>query len=112
MKYKREYMIGGAKKDTSVDDYISAYIAENGKRIEVKHGFSNWSNKWYEVSGFYFESLKDAKEYCEKNFETVIVWNDGAREAFRYANKEEAENALHKFLKAYPSKVVGYVRQV
>lgn len=48
----------------NADDYIAAYIAENGKRIECMHGFTNWSDRWYEVDGNYFETLKDAKAYC------------------------------------------------
>ena len=65
MKYRKEWAIGGEKKDEVVDDYITAYIAENGMRIECKHGFSNWSDTWYIVNGYCFNTLKEAKQFIE-----------------------------------------------
>lgn len=63
MKFRKEYAYGGDKK-ADEDDYVKAYIAENGKRIEAKWGPLSDSYKHYEVDGKWFERLKDAKEYC------------------------------------------------
>ena len=63
MKFKKVWQLGGEKKLDTLDDYIAAYGAENGKRIECMHGFSNWSLTWYEVDGLCFDTLKDAKAY-------------------------------------------------
>lgn len=65
MKFNKEWMLGGNKRNEEVDDYISAYISDTGVRIECQHGFTNWSDKWYEVNGQYFENLKEAKNYVE-----------------------------------------------
>lgn len=64
MKFTKEWMLGGSTKNEELDDYISAYIADNGMRIECGYGFSNFSNRWYEVNGLYFSTLKEAKQYC------------------------------------------------
>ena len=66
MRFKKEWMLGGDSKNTELDDYIAAYIAENGTRIEVQHGFTNWSDRWYEVNGECFYTLKEAKAACER----------------------------------------------
>lgn len=58
-------MVGGNKKNALVDDYISEYVAENGRVIACKHGFTNWSERWYEVDSLCFDTLKEAKAYCE-----------------------------------------------
>lgn len=63
MKFKKVYMLGGDKKLEGLDDYITAYVAENGKRIECMHGWTNWSFAWYEVDGKCFDTLKEAKAY-------------------------------------------------
>lgn len=64
MKFQKWWFLGGEKKNEDMDDYIEKYIAENGMEIQCGHGFNNWNNKWYEVDGKYFSTLKEAKEYC------------------------------------------------
>ena len=71
MKYKRVWFFGGDKRlepdgyVPSEDDFVTAYIAENGKRIECRYGFYSIS-RWYEVDGKQFYTLKEAKGYIEK----------------------------------------------
>lgn len=68
MKYKKEWFFGGDKKDEDapgVGDYVSAYVAENGERIEVC--YSTNSSKYYTTCGDVFYSLKDAKDYLESH---------------------------------------------
>lgn len=67
MKYKKEWLVGGSKKADSTD-VVSAYICENGKRIEVRD-IINTNTKFYEVEfngkPFACNTLKDAKALCE-----------------------------------------------
>ena len=53
MKYRRVWFFGGDKKENDIDDYITSYVAENGKVIEVKHAFKS------------FFTLKEAKAFVE-----------------------------------------------
>ena len=62
MKYKKEYCYGGEKRD-GADDFVTAYIAENGKRIEVE--FVGNSRIGYAVDGKGYYKLKDAKNAAE-----------------------------------------------
>ena len=64
MKFKREWFFGGEKKDTEMEDWVSAYVREDGLRIEVKYAFGNNHDRWYEVGGRWFSTLKAAKAYC------------------------------------------------
>ena len=71
MKYKRYYFFGGEKKDKDAsEDWVDHYIAENGKRINCCYGFYV-TDKWYEVDGRTFSTLKEAKEYCEAKELTI-----------------------------------------
>ncbi len=65
MKFSKEWMLGGNKRNEELDDYISAYVSDTGIRIECQHGFYNWNEKWYEIDGHHFEKLKDAKKFVE-----------------------------------------------
>ena len=65
MKYRRVWFFGGDKKENDIDDYITSYVAENGKVMAVKHSFMCWSTRWYEVEGKSFFTLKDAKAFVE-----------------------------------------------
>ncbi len=65
MKYKRYYFFGGEKRDQeSNEDWVDHYIAENGMKIECKYGFYA-TDKWYEVNGKTFGTLREAKDFCE-----------------------------------------------
>lgn len=66
MKYKKQYFLGGDARDkeTPDDDWVCAYIAENGKRIEVGYGLLS-TFKYYTVDGQSFTYLKEAKQFCE-----------------------------------------------
>ena len=63
MKFKKVWFFGRETKDTTIDDYITRYIADNGKVIECQYGFTNASSRWYEADGKSFDTLKEAKEY-------------------------------------------------
>lgn len=65
MKFKAVWFFGGNKKDPELDDYIDKYVAENGVEIDCCHGFTNWSNRWYEVGEHSFLSLAEAKRAVE-----------------------------------------------
>lgn len=64
MKYKRIYTISGTNKKADDTDYISKYIAENGKVIEIME-LVNSPMRWYRVDGKEFDTLKAAKNYVE-----------------------------------------------
>ena len=66
MKFKRQYFFGGETRDTErpEDDWVCAYIAENGKRIECEGGLLA-TIKYYTVDGETFSTLKEAKAFCE-----------------------------------------------
>ena len=66
MKYTKEWFFGGAQKDENAPgtgDYVTAYIAENGKRIDVN--YTTNTSKYYTTCGDMFTTLKEAKEYLE-----------------------------------------------
>lgn len=71
MRYKRAWRFGGDKRAEAdgyicpEDDFVIAYIAENGKRIDCGHGFCS-ASRWYEVDGETFYILKMAKEFVER----------------------------------------------
>lgn len=66
MKFKKEYIFGGYKKDSD-DDFIIRYHAENGKTIEVVYySITNNSARCYSVDGKQYYYLKDAKKACEE----------------------------------------------
>jgi hypothetical protein len=62
--FKKIYFFGGDTKLDSdeLEDYVAAYEASNGKRIDVI--YSTYTTKYYEVDGKYFETLKEAKMFC------------------------------------------------
>lgn len=63
--YKRKYFFGGNTRsyNGSAEDYITAYVASNGKYISVI--YTSNTMKHYDVDGKYFETLSEAKSYCE-----------------------------------------------
>lgn len=67
MKYRKEWFFGKDRpaNDGYVTDYISAYIAENGRRIEVM--YTSNAQKYYEVDGNWFDTLREAREYIEES---------------------------------------------
>ena len=92
MKFKRQYFFGGDTRDTERpdDDWVCAYIAENGKRIECEGGLLA-TTKYYTVDGETFSTLKEAKAFCEaeaankpeKETEIEIVETYAATRIFR-----------------------------
>lgn len=68
MKYKKEYCFGHDHRDGE-DDFVTAYIAENGTRIEAEFYSLSNNRMGYRVNGRGFNKLKEAKAYVEKEAE-------------------------------------------
>lgn len=65
MKFKRVYMFGGTSGKDDPTDYLIGYECENGKYIDKRTSALD-CQVWYEVDGWPFDSLKDAKAYVTK----------------------------------------------
>ena len=64
MKYKRIWFFGGTSKSNKTPtDWIDGYKADNGTYIKAC-GFGN--HIWYEIGKKGFNTLKEAKAYCER----------------------------------------------
>ena len=63
MKFQRVWFFGGTNRDTTIDDYVIQYVAENGRVINVEYGFTNMSKRIYVVDGEWFDTLAEAKAY-------------------------------------------------
>lgn len=64
MKFKRIWCFGNENGRYSEDDFVIAYVAENGTRIDVEFVFGNNSLRSYRVNGKAYTHLKDAKAAC------------------------------------------------
>ena len=63
MTFYKRWRFGNSRKadDGLVTDYVIAYVAENGSKIDVVYGIFS---KHYEVCGKQFRSLKGAMNAC------------------------------------------------
>ena len=64
MKFNRIYCFGRENGKVNKDDFVVAYVAENGKRIDVEFLFGNESYRYYRVDGKGYDKLAQAKAAC------------------------------------------------
>lgn len=62
MKYAKQWHYGGNRKSDK-HDYITSYIVENGRTINVH--YEDIVSRYYTVGKEVFFSLKEAKKYLE-----------------------------------------------